>query len=394
MNVKILGSTHIGYVIKKNEALEFGGKAAGVCYMPSDFESLVSESHEKTMARVNDTLISGHHSVYEHVTYNLLFEDIPKILAMILNNEGIYATSEKSARYTKMQPSEEERILYDKWNEIFKKLISDKYFTKYLAFFDNNEKKANNAIKKLAQENARYMISVFTPTTMMYSVNFRQINYIIAFFENYIEEAEDGSFNLKLKEAMKEFLANIPEQIREPLLNSAEKGRKISFFDSRENRTEEFGENYCTVYKASFAELAQAQRHRTLDYKVRFLKEPEYYMPEILKEDDELSNEWNKDIRSLAHVFPQGMLISLRERGTYEKFILKCYERLCGCAQLEIALQTKNTLDKYLACTKDKDVEIYEELKKYANGARCTFPCFKCGKRCVWGAKDALTRKI
>lgn len=70
---------------------------------------------------------SGHHSVFGHAHYNLIFEGIPKILAMILNNEKIYNTSEKSARYTKMEPSEEEKVLYEKWIEKYKKVIKEEY---------------------------------------------------------------------------------------------------------------------------------------------------------------------------------------------------------------------------------------------------------------------------
>ena len=89
------------------------------------------------------------------------------------------------------------------------------------------------------------------------------------------------------------------------------------------------------------------------------------------------------------------MLISIRERGTYENFILKCKERLCGCAQLEIALQTKDILNKYIEETKENnEEEIYNELLRYSKGARCTFPGFKCGKTCIWGPKDAFNRKV
>ena len=128
---------------------------------------------------------------------------------------------------------------------------------------------------------------------------------------------------------------------------------------------------------------------------MRFLDTFEYYVPELLKGHDDLIEEWGRDITSVAHLYPQGMLVSIRERGTYEKFILKCKERLCGCAQLEIALQTKETLNKYLAATKESgEDEIYEYLLKHSKGARCTFPNFKCKKPCIWGAKDALSRKI
>lgn len=399
MKVRIIGSTKPEFVLHKEEAMKFAGKAAGICYMPEDFDAILQEDEKKTLKRANGTLMSGHHSVYDHIYYNLLLENVPKILAMILNNEGIYTTSEKSARYTKMEPSPEEQVLYDKWFQKFYDLIFEKYMTRYLRYFENDKNpydKAVTAIKKLAQENARYMISVFTNTTMEYTVSFRQLNYILTFFENFIAADCGGwEFNIKLKSAMKEFVKAIPEEVKELRLNSDEKDRKLSIFDERESRTEYFGETYCTTYKGTFAQYAQAHRHRTLWYKMRFLDNFEYYVPELIRDSEELSEEWGRDITSVAHLFPQGMLISIRERGTYENFILKCQERLCGCAQLEIALQTKKTLNKYLAATKASgEEEIHNYLSKYSKGARCTFPKFNCSKMCVWGPKDAFTRKI
>ena len=174
MNVRILGSTKAGYLMTSEMASNFAGKAAGICYMPEDFDAILNEDEEKTMKRAKGTLKSGHHSVYDHVYFNLLIENAPKILAMILNNEGMYTTSEKSARYTKMEPSPEELELYNKWLNIFYSLIKEEYAEKYLKYFDNSEapmEKAEVAMKKLAQENARYMISVFTNTVMEYTVS-------------------------------------------------------------------------------------------------------------------------------------------------------------------------------------------------------------------------------
>ena len=37
------------------------------------------------------------------------------------------------------------------------------------------------------------------------------------------------------------------------------------------------------------------------------------------------------------------MLVQVNERGTIENFVLKCTERLCGAAQLEIMEQTQRT---------------------------------------------------
>lgn len=383
MNVTILASTKPGNVLSKEDAIKFGGKSAGICYMPDDINTLFSESEEKTIRRANMTLISGHHSVFDHTTYNLALEGIPKILAMILNNEGMYTTSEKSARYTKMTPSKDEEKLYEKWIEIYKEEISKTYP-------NLDEKK----IKKLAQENARYLISVFTPaTTMEYTVSLRQLNYIVHWFEDFINNEPDTNFNIKLKKYLKEFNECVSDLII-PELNSSVKLRKISLFDDRVSRKEEFGENYCITYKGTFAELAQAQRHRTLDYRIRVMDNVEYYVPKIIKDNEELSKEWIKDISSLENLYPQGMLIQINERGTVENFVLKCKERVCGCAQLEIMDQTFEVLNKYVENTKNVNEEVYNYLLPYTKGARCTYPGFKCTAPCMWGAKNSLDRKI
>ena len=383
MNITILGSSKPQFKLSKEEAINFGEKSAGICYMPGDIETLFSEPEEKTLRRANMTLGSGHHSVFDHTTYNLALEGIPKILAMILNNEKMYTTSEKSARYTKMTPSEREASLYEKWINIYQEEIAKEYP-------DIDEKKC----KKLAQENARYLISVFTPaTTMEYSVSLRQLNYIAHWFEDFIKNEEDTEFNKMLKPYLQQFIDNVSDLLI-PELNTDVKGRKISLFDSRKNRKEEFGENYCTTYFGTFAEYAQNQRHRTLQCQIRLPEKVEFYVPKIIENNSKLKAEWLKDINSLADLYPQGMLIQINERGTAENFILKCQERVCGCAQLEIMDQTFNTMKKYLAAVKDSNEEIYNLLLPYSKGARCTYPGFKCSAPCMWGAKNSLTRKI
>ena len=101
MKIQVIASTKVGYVLPKEEAVDFSGKSAGICYLPDSLETLFSEPEEKTQRRAKGNIESGHHSVFGHPTYNLSLEGIPKILAMILNNEKMYNTSEKSARYTK-----------------------------------------------------------------------------------------------------------------------------------------------------------------------------------------------------------------------------------------------------------------------------------------------------
>ena len=381
MNIKIIGSTNVGYILPKDEALKFSGKSAGICYLPHNTEKLFSESEEKTIKRAENTLKSGHHSVYSHSVYNFVLEGIPKILAMILNNEKMYNTSEKSARYTKMESTGIEKELYEEWIEIYKEKIKEKYK-------DFDEKK----VLKLAQENARGIISVFTPaTTMEYTTDFRQINYIIHWAEDFIENAENTLFNQKLKEVLKDFINQMPDIII-PELNSKTKNRTFSLFAKRD-RKEEFGENYSTNYEVSFSELAQAQRHRTIYYEMQIKDKASYYVPKIIQ-NTELETKWIKDLSSLENNFPQAMLVKVNERGTVENFILKCQERICGAAQLEIMNQTKDTLDKYIEKTRNTNKDVYEYLLPYSKGARCTFPGFKCTAPCVFGGINALNRSI
>lgn len=381
MEIKIIGSTKPNYQITKEEAILFSGKSAGICYMPDTIETLFNENEEKTIKRANATLNRGHHSVFDHVGINLALSNIPKILAMILNNEGMYTTSEKSARYTKMQASERESKLYEKWIELFEKKIEKEYP-------DIAEKQRT----KLAQENARYLISVFTPATIMeYTVSFRQLNYLASFFKNFIENEPDTEFNKLLKPVLIQFNEQIKDLII-PELNADVKQRKISLFATRPYK-EEFGECYSCNYEGTFASLAQAQRHRTLRYNIA-LEESRFYVPKIIENNEALKNEWLKDINSLKDLFPQGMLVKINERGTVEDFILKCKERLCGAAQLEIMLQSKEILDKYIENTKETNQCVYEYLLPYERGIRCTFKGFKCTNPCLWGAKNSLIRKI
>ena len=296
-----------------------------------------------------------------------------------------------------MKPTPREQEKYDKWLAIFSDRIEKEYGDKFLHYQEriapekDPQKETKKQITKLAQENARYMISVFTPTIMGHSLDARQLSYLCCWFEKFIREAENTPFNERLKTHMQEFVSGM-EPYTIPELKD-QKGRKISLFDSRKFRYESFGECYSTSYKATFAELAQAQRHRTLRYTMSFLPKNEFYVPVLIRNDEALKQEWLEDISSLADVFPQGMLVMVNERGTYEDFIQKCSERHCGCAQLEIAMQTQETAKRYVAAVKGKYPELYDILLPYSTKARCQNG-WHCDRPCVWGAKESFTRKV
>lgn len=409
MKIKLIGTT-VDYTLlqrivercKNGEELEkvladkpflkvnydrMGGTAAGICYMPEDYDTLANEKETKTLKRAEMTKASGHHSTHGHVHLNLIIEDCPKIVAMFLNNEKEYTTSEKSARYTKMNPSEEELKLYNKWVEKLKPLIKAE-----------RPKATDKQVEKLAMENARYMISVFTPTTFEYTTSYRQINYIYNWAKNIVEDdafvssyyAEVNDFYYKLRPHMESLCKELENLgVIDPNLKD-QKRDKFSF--DRNDITlyqNDFNPNtYTTSYYGSFAQLAQAQRHRSISYFIdtNTLVDLACFTPDFLPE--ELIEEWENDMELLMYNghYPQGMQVRIFESGTIEAFILKCKERLCSAAQYEIYLQTKRTLIEYEDALKKQKLlenDNVKEIMKMAeiNGPRCMFG-YKCSNPC------------
>lgn len=373
-------------------ALLFSGRIAGVCYDKEGFEHLEKEDISNTQKRINNTLENDHHSVYDHIMINFNIVGIPKILAMVLNNEHQYTTSEKSARYTDVTYkngsilTEREVTLYNKWNERFKELIKENYpdFT-------------NFKIKKLAQENARYLITVFVPTEMVYSTTLRQINYIASIMQKYIEEHNESNDYLEknLSLCMQDFIKELDRlNVLDERLMHNSKNRNISLFGKDlEKREEIFSHIYSVNYEASYASLAQAQRHRTLFYQMERMDEKKYFVPPILNKKEEYIKEWTQDIKSVSNVVPQGEIILINETGTYDNFILKTKERLCTAAQLEVMKATRDTLLKYKDALEKNDHYLKEDIKKYVKGARCTFG-YNCTKKCNFKEGITLEREI
>ena len=44
MEIKVIASTKVGYVMPKDEAVDFSGKSAGICYLPDTVETLFAEA--------------------------------------------------------------------------------------------------------------------------------------------------------------------------------------------------------------------------------------------------------------------------------------------------------------------------------------------------------------
>ena len=215
---------------------------------------------------------------------------------------------------------------------------------------------------------------------------------------DYIENTKNNSsyFESILAGDMKLFLDELERlNLLVPSLMINEKHRSISLFGTNLNlRQEYFGDVYLVKYKAPYDEVAQAQRHRSLNYQIERTSTDEYAIPDIILDNPGLTDEWIKDISSVNDVVPIGTLLNVIEWGDYEKFILKCMERLCSNAQLDVMKTTRNTLLKYKKALEDSNHPLASDIVKYSKGARCTFPNYECLRDCKFKEGKVLVRKI
>ncbi len=349
MKIRVLAmSSADGRALNNGAILDFSGKIAGLYTKKKSFREILREPFKETLKRAEDTLESTHHGVFGHQTVTLFIEDAPKILTMVLNNEGLYNASENPICWTTIKATGLEEEMYQKWRILYADALR-KQFPK----MDEDE------LDKWTLIYAQYLISVFTPSTSLaYTTSIKRINYIIGWMENYIAEAANGTeFTQRLAQVFAEFIREFNKDLLIPGLRDPN-NRTFSLFGTRERKTE-WGENYCVSYKGSFAQLAQAQTHRKIHYEFRFLPEKTekcFYVPDVLR-DENIRSEWQNDAKLLMGNFPQGMLVLINERGTCEDFVLKCSKRLN---------ETEDYLDEFISQTATTLMQYYDKAQDQA----------------------------
>ena len=394
------------------------GRAAGICYMPDDYLSNNIHDETKALSRSQFNAKSGHYSVYEHAHVSFIIE-CSKAVAMVLNSTRLYSTSEKSARYTFMKAETElENTLYSKWKNIFIKII-DVYYNKIL---DDKD------VEKLAMENARYMISVFTNTTMEFTVPYGRAILLCGWlddFARYLDAVasvgDEGIYSAGYKLMTEIYYKRLSKEIAEladnmratlnidkenPLLKD-HKGMGISFLsDINAMRTKEsikmsvpsiensekknyYGDVYISNYKASFASVAQLQRHRTLDLFVMVDPSVNCYIPDLIKSTP-YESEWIEDFGKLVKngICPQSVILNVTESGRFEDFNLKCKERLCTRAQYETMRIVQYQVEEFVTYSGNLSPlnrlilrTMIDEQNKMVNN-RCRFSGYCCKEPC------------
>lgn len=381
--------------IMKDEFLVSAGKAAGICYMPDNYFEKGIQDEEKAYKRGLNTLGSGHKTTGEHDHVSFIMK-VPKIICILLNSIQIYNTSEKSSRYTKMKNIQEESSksyeLYHKWSIKFQKVIKNIHPDEY----------TDKEIEKLALENARYFLSIFNVESVMkYTVSYAECYMIIHYMNTLLDDIKDTEkydkesirFIIPLRKAVQEFLTEFKKVLGiegdEEIIIPNNKNRYLYLLrflkfgsDKRIPKSfkEYFGDVYNTQYTMSFAAFGQEQRHRTLKHRIEYPAIPEdgidskFYIPVILNHQtnsdykEEWINDWNDLLNSTTDDVFQGEYITVTESGHFEDFLLKCKERLCSRAQIEICKQTAKTLFKFMIYQNNlSDLYIMELQRWFKN---------------------------
>ena len=343
-----------------DELTFLSGQYAGTCYAADGYETIRTQEPQKALRRAENTAQNGHHSVFQHSMVTMEIQ-CPKI--------------------------------------ILKQQIEALYPEKF------SEREAD----KLAYENARYMLSVFCPTSMVYSLPFRNIFYVMDWAEQMRDQlnGQADAFSKRLAEELSGLVKSLDVVIGGKRIFHDNKNEYFRFMPVQatgqldDDNVEYFGDVYTAKFLASFAQVAQEQRHRTLRVKINFAGDKPgeygYYVPELLQEQS-LQEEWLQDIAGVAEQFPQGMLVSVTEQGLFEDFALKCKERMCGRAQLEIMRLTEELVARFaknkqnLSSANRRRLEDLLEDDKPC--ARCGYRDFQCVEGCKWGKAGALLRHI
>lgn len=427
MKVSVIANTSnndISGLPYNNQAITLAGQMAGICYMSDDYTNDRMNNQINARKRAERTSSSGHYSVFEHYHVNLLIEEVPKLVAMFLNNLSVYCTSERSGRYTVMKPNTAlEQLTYDKWRNTFTNILKG-YGVE------------DAAASKIAQENARYLTSVFIPTTMAYTIPYSRLLLVLGMikkldfgniksdnYRNFYKEflAHLIEFKNRTMEALKitdsDLILDDHKNVlqadmlfenfildKDEIIIEDENNEHFLYEVSKNLEEEHFGTVYNTTYLASFTALAQLHRHRRINYTMRMLParynfnrlylavDDRMYIPDIIL-NTPYEIEWKKDYNALveAGIIPQATLVIVHEYGRFIDFVnSKCKERLCSRAQYETSEIVRNTLEEFIDADKlnsfsDNHLlnDIIDENRKPI--PRCQFKGYTCKEPCALG---------
>lgn len=412
--------TSDGSKVDLKEAFRYSGIKAAWCYKKGTATpEIIREMSEEDLIRIGiNTWVDDHGTPDEHYQVSVEITNIPKLLCMILNSEHQYTADERSLRYTKVlenpaiSPLEIE--LYNKWYQIFVNIFETQYGEWFYQINQKDEKKAKADMRKKAQENARYFISVFTPTSIAYTAPWYQWQKIAAFLQDLISNP-----NTPLKKAMVPYAQDMITQLidlrvvvetkeaaslypdLEKILEEKKDHRELLYRNNKETKFYLFADNnpFSGIDKPnsfessinynsrlSIAGFADVLRHRT---SYLSMKEPtlfSFITPPFIR-GTIYEKGYMTDMQRVNGIYPQGQIIDFNvDSSIYRIVQFMGKERACERPQQEVENWFVNEfVSDIVNALKDKPAyrKEYELLKKgYLNRCRCAYPDYHCPNPC------------
>ena len=87
MEVRVIASSHVGHEAEKGKFDEFSGKLIGLKNTPDNLKALMYEDNAKALRRSEISKKENDKRFFDHEHISLYFENLPKIVSIILDSE-------------------------------------------------------------------------------------------------------------------------------------------------------------------------------------------------------------------------------------------------------------------------------------------------------------------
>lgn len=351
MDVRVIACSHVGYDGEKTKFDEFSGKMIGLTNTEDNLKTLMYEDNAKALRRSESAKKEFNRKCFDHESFTLYFEDMPKILSIIIDSQESWVKSEKISRFNALYLSKEEEVIYNKWIDLFKSKLAKIYKEK-------NKVSTDIMLTNLAESYAVYLKSVFSPVVVAYTTTYGEFNKLIGLLEDYIAIKKDNEFENKLSAIMIKFvmqMKSLPFYDK----NLAKVNEKLTFTKNY-NIEEYYGDVYAVSYRCSFLGLSEIILDKKCDYDIKNM-ENDYYVPAIIADNNDLKELWVSDLITLGN-YPMATMLSINEKGTLDGFIDKYKMSLTG--NYELLDINKEILNKYEYSLRLKMHSRAEELIK------------------------------
>lgn len=260
-----------------------------------------------------------------------VFSDMPIILSTILGSE----LPGKVYREGNIIPEDYiDKAAVDRWHDVFLSLAGHQGLSRVRTEYVARESKY--ALSVFATQSASVICSPHEMQLFVCKVN----AFLLSSCQ--FETRMPADFLKKLCNVLKDFMGLMQPLIPNKDVAPSQKGN-LSLFAWRERR-DEWGENYCSTFPASFGLLDYCSIINPSICEFSFIKEPNsevfasrFHIPEIIN-GTKFADAWNEDLNTLVQkgYYPAAMLVNICERGTLDSFTSRykaIQERVAWCPE-------------------------------------------------------------